>query len=497
VSSADCERWMSLSDQAAMGKTLSDREQAWLVQHARGCNDCGREADFYASLHEAAGRPEVLVLPSSNGPRAVRGSPARTTMVVALALAASVALAVGIVRKLGDRNIPTNVAQERPPTARLLFASGGAHLGTEAARAGQAITHRERLDTDDGLACMAIASSTTVCLDAMSAATVSLADPKQMIVYLEKGRLLVRLDRQSAGRKFLVRTAQAEVQAVGTRFSVGISDDGQTQVRLHEGKLAVRAANHVASDLAAPAQAQVGDYIRVAPLATTASRDDKLLSGLSSLPRTGTKAIARLASVPEGADVVIDNVAMGKTPLSTVLAADAHVRLAMPGYAPVTEWISVADGTPIERTYALTALAVPAEGSGRNVRLHRGAPATSASLLLATAQALRARGAYDACARVYRRLCAEYPDSEESKVSLISLGELELGKRNHPAAALEAFSAYLRVGGTLAREARFGRIRALRTLGRNGEADAESATFLRDYPTSVQAATLRRHAHGE
>ena len=117
MSSADCERWMSLSDQAAMGQTLSDREQAWLVQHARGCNDCGREADFYASLHEAAGRPEVLVLPSSNGRRAVRGSPARTTMVVALALAASVALAVGIVRKLGDRNIPTNVAQERPPTA--------------------------------------------------------------------------------------------------------------------------------------------------------------------------------------------------------------------------------------------------------------------------------------------------------------------------------------------------------------------------------------------
>jgi hypothetical protein len=78
---------------------------------------------------------------------------------------------------------------------------------------------------------------------------------------------------------------------------------------------------------------------------------------------------------------------------------------------------------------------------------------------------------------------------------MISLGELELGKRNRPVAALEAFSAYLRVGGSLEREARYGRIRALRTLGREGEADAEGAAFLRDYPTSVQAATLRRQAH--
>ena len=80
---------------------------------------------------------------------------------------------------------------------------------------------------------------------------------------------------------------------------------------------------------------------------------------------------------------------------------------------------------------------------------------------------------------------------------MISLGELELGKRNRPVAALEAFSAYLRVGGSLEREARFGRIRALRALGRNGEADADSTTFLRDYPTSMPAATLRRQAHGQ
>jgi ferric-dicitrate binding protein FerR (iron transport regulator) len=495
VSSADCERWVALSDQAAVGQDLSGRDQAWLVQHARTCSDCGREAALYTSLRDAVGRPEMLVVPSPAARPRARRSPVRIAMLGAVALAASVAIVTGFARNRGDRALTPAAVQEPPLTARLLFASGNARLGAGPAQAGQVVTHGERFATGDGFACMAIASSITVCLDAMSAATVALADPKHTIVYLEKGRLLARLDHQPAGRTFLVRTAQAEVQAVGTRFSVGISDDGQTQVRLHEGKVTVRAANHVASDLAAPVQARVGDDIRVASMPATASQDDDLLSDLSTLPRTETRAIARIASIPAGADVSFDNVVMGKAPVSTVLAADAHVRLAMAGYVPVSEWISVADGAPIERSFVLTGLAAPVERPDRTARAHRGAPSESPSHLLAMAQALRARGAYDACAEVYSRLLSEFPGSEESKVSLISLGELELGKRNHPLAALEAFSAYLRTGGPLEREARFGRIRVLRAVGRDGEADAESATFMRDYPTSIQSATLRRQVH--
>ncbi|HEY5283847.1 MAG TPA: hypothetical protein VIM14_13730, partial [Polyangia bacterium] len=62
--SADCERWVVLSDHAAVGQDLSGRDQAWLVQHARTCSDCGREAALYMSLRDAVGRPEMLVVPS-------------------------------------------------------------------------------------------------------------------------------------------------------------------------------------------------------------------------------------------------------------------------------------------------------------------------------------------------------------------------------------------------------------------------------------------------
>jgi ferric-dicitrate binding protein FerR (iron transport regulator) len=495
VSAADCERWMDLSDQAALGHALSEHDQAWLVQHARTCAECGREAHFYVSLRDAVGRPEALVLPAATTGEAPRRRPAaRIAGLGVVALAASVAVGVLVARKHGDRGTQATVTLAPPLTARLLLTSGRVQLGPRDAQAGQPLAHGERIGTDDGMACVAIASSITVCLDSESAATVSLADAKQPVVYLERGRLLARLDRQPAGRTFLVRTAQAEVQAMGTRFSVSISHDGQTQVRLHEGKVAVRAANHVTSDLAAPAEARVGDDIRVAPLPATASQDDHALSDLSTLPRTETRVIARLGSVPAGADVWFDNVAMGKTPVSIVLAADAHVRLSLAGYVPVSEWLSVTAGPSIERTLTLTALPATAEPPAAD---HRAARTVSPSKLLATAQALRARGAYDACARIYHRLWSEFPGSEESKVSMISLGELELGKRNHPAAALEAFTAYLHIGGSLEREARFGKIRALRALGREGDADTESGTFLRDYPNSVQAAALRRQAHGK
>lgn len=493
MSSADCERWVALSDQVAVGEALSDRDQTWLESHARGCCDCGREAGFYLSLRDAVGRPEVLVLPTS----AVRhrgGRKARIVAIATVALAASVAMMVGVSRTRRGKSVAPQTTQLSPIAARLLLASGIAHRGVVAAQAGQTVGHGDHIGTEDGLACMEIARSITVCLDTMSAATVALADSKQTIVYLEKGRLFARLDHQPAGRSFVVRTAQAEVQAVGTRFSVNIGDDGQTRVRLHEGKVAVRSVNHVASDLAAPAQASIGDDILVAPMPQAAREDDELLSDLSTLPRRENAATVHIVSSPVGADVAVDNVAMGKTPLSTVLGGDAHVRVSMAGYAPASELISVADGAVIERTFTLSALAVPQEAGEAAPRGRRAGHSLTPGRLLAAAQALRARGAYDDCARIYRRLWSEFSGSEEGKVSMISLGELELGKRNRPAAALEAFAAYVRVGGPLEREARYGTIRALRALGREREADVESISFLRDYPTSSQAATIRRKA---
>jgi hypothetical protein len=89
-------------------------------------------------------------------------------------------------------------------------------------------------------------------------------------------------------------------------------------------------------------------------------------------------------------------------------------------------------------------------------------------------------------------LIASHPRSDEARVSWVSLGELELSELGQPAQALRSFESYLRLGGPLTREARFGKIRALQSLSRGDEEKEAILGFLRDYPKSVQAASLRR-----
>jgi ferric-dicitrate binding protein FerR (iron transport regulator) len=506
MSGADCNRWMGLADQAAAGNSLTDKDQAWLVEHASVCHDCAAEKQFYSSLRDALGRPEMLVVGSQAAVPPVRRAFPRRPLIVALALAASVAIAVGGHRFFRGHR-PARPVASPALTAQVVFASGEAVLGLAPAEAGHPVPQGERLSTGAGSACMGIADSIDVCLEGDSAAIFALGDPNQILVYLEKGTLMARLEHQPGARKFFVRTAGAEVQAVGTRFSVHLADDGNTRVRLHEGRLAVRAASRISTDLAAPVQASIAQDIRVAPISPAATGDDKPLADLVDATREETGAALIMTSTPAGADVLVDYVAMGKTPLSMFLGAAAHVRLSLSGYQPVSDWIDCdtcatspqsGERPRIVRAFTLTPL--PASSAGLPeppAHLRHAALATSPDKLLAKAQSLRAHGRYDACAHLYRRLWSQFPSSEEAKVSMISLGELELVHTKNPGSALDAFNAYLHLGGPLDREARFGKIRALRALDRHADADVETARFLRDYPAGIQAATLRRERYGK
>jgi ferric-dicitrate binding protein FerR (iron transport regulator) len=509
MSAADCERWMQLADQAAVGEQLTDRDKAWLSQHADACEQCGAEKQFYASLGDALGHPEMLVVPSATKPPTVPRALSRRPVLVGLAMAASVAIIVGGYayarrhRPMSSTPPAPPALSTPPPMARVVLASGVAQLGSQTAQAGQQIAQGERLSTESGQACAGIGDTIDVCLDGASVARITLSEPDRILVYLEQGTLMARLDHQPAGRTFIVRTAGAEVQAVGTRFSVHVAPDGHTRVRLHEGRLAVRAANRVATDLAAPVQASIAQDIRVAPISPDAATEDRPLAKLAEAARLASGTALMLTSAPAGADVFLDNVAMGKTPLSTFLRASAHVRLSLPGYQPASDWV-VCDRCEqgaqpgIARAFTLTPQPVsPPEPADKPSHPRGIAPRLSPDQLLAKAQSLRAQERYQACAQLYRRLMAEYPGSEAAKVSMVSLGELELVHTKDPAAALRAFNAYLRLGGPLEREARFGKIRALRALDRRDEADAETAGFLRDYPTSTQAAILRQRGHGD
>lgn len=146
--------------------------------------------------------------------------------------------------------------------------------------------------------------------------------------------------------------------------------------------------------------------------------------------------------------------------------------------------------------------AATVERDGERVQLSRGgrldsdgrgdeATKSDPTALLARARALRAAGELERAAAAYERLIADHGRSAMARPALVALGEVQL-ERGRAARALAAFDRYLRRAGPLAEDASYGRIRALRALGRDGAAERASDEFLRRWPTSAYAGRLRR-----
>ena len=209
---------------------------------------------------------------------------------------------------------------------------------------------------------------------------------------------------------------------------------------------------------------------------------------------------------------MVDDMLLGPTPASASIRGGHRLVVSMPGYATVTEVLPTEPGGRLRRNYELAPLPMAetpshAEPVDKSVDAsdladpgeRTAANKTKAAVptprgLLARAQALRADGKLRECANVYRQLVGMFAASDEARVALVSLGELELGVLGQPAQALHSFETYLLQPGPLTREARFGRIRALQMLSRKADEKAATAAFLRDYPNSVQAERLRRSA---
>ncbi len=371
--------------------------------------------------------------------------------------------------------------------------AGKVLLGSGPAHPGQIVSATEYVKTEQGLACIALSSSITTCLDANSEVTLSLEEPRQLAVRLNKGTLLSRLDRQPPGSTYRVETLKAVIVAKGTVFSVRLDTQQDVTVRLHEGHVWMRTSTNQTGDLIAPSQAEIKQEIRVEAWSEQAATDDKVLLALSGLPRSGKRTLLDVMTRPAGANVTVDDLTLGPTPVSAYLADGSRLAVSLDGYAPVTELLPSEPRDTIERSFELATMqAVPEAADSEQKSNTPALPSSSSpSALLARAQALRSQGKYRECAATYRQLVASFPRSDEARVSCVSLGELELSELGQPGRALRSFDDYLRMGGPLTREARYGKIRALQMLGREPEQQSAIAEFLRDYPNSVQAASIR------
>jgi hypothetical protein len=442
----DCERWAEISDRQLVDEDVSDDEATFARDHAASCPFCGAEANLYDQLEEAplaeadanaiveAALAKKMPLKAvARGHHPAPSSSASSYLAggigAALALAAGVAL---MLTGIGERTAP-RVA------GKLGAITGEVRVDGAPAQSGTPIAVGSRVDVGNGTACIDFdgADHARSCLDAQSTVVIESAVPSPTVaaryserrLTLGRGTVVTALDRQASGHRFEVLAHGTKTAVTGTVFSVTLEKQTQVKVRVHEGSVKTEAPN----------------LVRSIPLA-------------NELDVT-TNALARVPFAVRDHELEL----LGRS---------------IARYQPPTQ----------QTTPKLRLPNLPPPANAPNIT----PPTASAADMLATARKLRSQGNSAGAAEAYRKLMLTHPRSAEANAAQLSLAELQLGPLGDPNGALRSYDTYLRSGGGLSQEARYGRIMALRRLGRAAEERAAIEEFVRTYPSSVQARALKQ-----
>lgn len=391
-----------------------------------------------------------------------------------------------------------------PELPRLLLATGEVRIDGAPAASGARLGVGARVQTSSGQACLGLERNVVVCLDAFTELLLAALGDQQRVELLS-GRVAARLNKQPAGKDFGVSTRSGAAIAVGTAFAVEILTGGSknaAQLRVLEGT--VRAETGSSKTLVHQQQQLDFAALHLDALDAEASERDRALLAATQLWTQGAENRLVLSTEPANANVLLDNVALGQTPLSVDVQPGRHaIEVRAQGFGDVERTLTFA-GAPITEHIVLPPAADDARASerGSSTAAQPSTPVSSTAAqsgaapgpaaLLDQARTARQGGRYSDAAASYRELTRRHPGSAEAGAALLSLAELELTQLGNPTQALNLYGQYLQRGGGLAQEAQYGRLRALRALGRDAEEQREIAAFLRKYPDSAYAATLKR-----
>jgi hypothetical protein len=417
---------------------------------------------------------------------------------------ASAALAAIAVLGVAAWELRGDAAGARSAKVGLAFVAGDVSVNQRPARAGQKLARGDSVKLGSGSACLLFEPGVTVCARSETEFVVEHTELERRRLRLHSGRIVARLVPQPKGATFGVETAGGAFVAKGTSFAVEIGEGGSAELRVHEGTVSAEPRVGESVAVSAPASTSWSDEpLLLRPLSSSAAAHDARLLQLSGLWSEDASCELDIVASPGGL-VALDGMELGHSPLTALVSDGSHrLGLSLTGFGPLAERLTLSRGERVARSYELTPLAVPAPAESVTASSERVEPSNdtaasparaaplSADELLSRAREHRASGRYADAVSTYRKLLASYPRSDQARAALVSLGELELTQLGNADAALSSFDAYLRAGGALSQEARYGRIRALRKLARLGEEKAAIEAFLRDYPRSVQAAALR------
>jgi hypothetical protein len=513
MSRLDCERWASLFDRRSVGDPLTEEEIAFSREHQASCAECRRELGVWESfggvvaeapppaavdtLALTAQLRQQLASTAAPGPKVVPLTASRPIAYRRAAYAgAVVALAASVALVLRSKI-------ERPAVARaadvhVTLASAGDALDEHPTEAGAAVREGSVLRAVGGPLCLSIEPSVRACLADGAVGALADASLVHRRIDLRKGRITVSLDPQPRGTTLTVSTDAGTVTAVGTLFSVEVPDDGPpTIARVVHGVVDVRPKRGGSQSLRAHEAMALDASAPRELVQDEEQRDVALARAGDATAIEPNSARVDVRTSPGPAQVQIDGIGMGKSPISVALAVGMHRIDIGTDAAPLGETLELHAGEHLVRAFDLTLpTETPESTPGASAPAPTPAPDSSAArqsaaALLEQARELRAAGKFTEAVGVYRKLESSYRGSREAVTALVSLGDLQLSRLHDPSSALQAFDAYLASHDkVLWREAQYGRIQALRALGRNADERRAIEEFLRRYPTGVQKDAL-------
>jgi hypothetical protein len=516
-----CTHWIALSDRQALDETLSAADRTFLTAHAAQCPACGAERAVFsdlASLIDAAphAHDAAAAAPAETQAHRTAGGARRRLGWAVAAAAASLALGLGLwqyAQREPERGTPGVLAARSPaPAIRISLTSGGdVEVDGRPAQPGASIALGSLLFARSGATCLQVDEGIRACMAQGGVLRVAELSETSRRLELRAGKLAASLEPQRAGRSFGIVTREGSAIAVGTAFSVEVPPDGGPVVtRVLHGTVLVRSASGAEQPVGAHRFAAMQGPARQLSERDEA-RERPLLEQAASAPRARPGSL-RIESQPAGAEVLVDGRSVGVTPLGLLVDPGEHTLLV--GAAQDRSWreqVRVSEGEQLVRSFGDPAPAAAMAPAVTSLRSREGGRATtearvrararqrsagasegdSAAALLSAARELHARRDREGALRVYRALFARPGESAEALAARVPYGEMLLAPGGDSSSALAAFEDYLARGGALTREASFGRVRALRALGRLDDERAALDAFLRSFPDGPLADAVR------
>lgn len=502
-----CARYEALTLTAAEDE-LSLDEFEFKLQHEDTCEVCGfgHQIDELLAFDDSDDGPldtlddlarrrwihEVVEQADSieEEPRQTGRGP-RRTVYVAFAAAAAIGVilgGLGVMMLTDGPAVPSVTVVAQNFSARSLLVAGKAHTAGGPLLPGQELKEGDTVRVESGRVALGLPSNITLMLEKGSEIKLEKLNEENFLVALSDGAVLASVDPTATRPGFSVATDAGVVTVTGTVFSVR-KDHGKTDVRVLRGSVKLSEPNR-ASRRVKTSQGSVlgGDEIfEIDPKEATELREQKMMLDMLNPTDVGSTLVFK--SQPSGATVYIDGATVGTTPLIASVSPGAkRVEVAMVGYESVRRVMDVEPGRTTSRT--LTLKVVPPK---RVVRRAPKARRTTAASLLEDATAKRRAKKWRDAAAAYEELLRTHPRSPQASVARISLADIELDHMRRPAVAIKHYDAYLRISssGVVAQEAEYGRIRALRALGRTQREKNEIANFIAKHPGAMQTGMLK------